>query len=90
MIPDTGMTGQPKAHHRGFAVLIDTLHARGRAFANERAIGYEGNMPKDSIEKALESDAKYQEWIAKGGKGTRTLIKRKSAGEQLLEDLGML
>lgn len=89
MIPDTGLTGLPKAHQRGFAVLIDTLHARANANANQRAIGFQGNMPKDAIEKALESDEKYQAWIAAGGHGTRTLLKRKSAGERLLDELGL-
>lgn len=95
MQPDLGLTGLPKPHQRGFAVLIDTLRAREMAKAHERAIGYAGTPPRHAVESACASDEKYAAWLKALGQGTRTLIprpekpKKLSKGEALLKELGL-
>jgi hypothetical protein len=93
--PDIGMTGQPKAHQRGFAILIETLRRRETAAPEENKIGFAGSPVKHSLETAAANDEKYQKWVAEGGRGTRTLLKRepkilnREEGEALLKQLAM-
>lgn len=88
MIPDTGMTGLPKPHHRGFAVFIETLRQREIASAKPK-IGERGALPKDAIAKAVESDDKYAAW----GKALQIARKQneaeKAEAEAFLAELGL-
>ena len=88
MVPEVGMTGLPKSHHRGFAVLLETL--RQREFAPVRPmIGQKGALPKDAIMKACESDDKYKAWGVALQMDRKRNEASKAEAESFLQELGL-
>lgn len=73
--------------NRGLAVLLDML--RERAKARPMTIGMSGAPVRNDVEKALESDEKYQAWLAAMSENRAAKAAAKAEAEAVLAEIGL-
>ncbi len=85
--PQVNNFGAVVPGNRGVAVLLDIL--RSRMIARPTTIGMNGAPVRADVEKALESDEKYQAWLEAMTEDKAAKAAAKAEAESLLAEIGL-